>query len=135
MSENNELLTPSIEDYLEAIYRLSNQGMGGVRSIDVASMLQVAKPSVNRALKNLADSNMILQEPYALIYLTEDGAHKAEEIFTRHRTIQQFLHQILKVEEPKAEDEACRIEHAMSNQTVELMRKFMLDYLAQGEVK
>jgi Mn-dependent DtxR family transcriptional regulator len=118
-------LTPSTEDYLEMIYRLSDQGKSGVRSIDVANHLHVAKPSVNRALRNLTEGGWITQEPYALIYLSEAGVVRAGGIFNRHRTLHAFLHDVLGVVEPIAEDDACKMEHVVSEQTMDALQQFM----------
>jgi DtxR family Mn-dependent transcriptional regulator len=123
-------MTPSTEDYLETIYRLSELGSMGVRSIDVATQLNVARPSVNRALRSLAEGGWIHQEPYALIYLSETGIKQAESIFTRHRTLQSFLRDVLGVGEPIAEDDACKMEHVISEQTMRALQKFMNAYLA-----
>lgn len=121
-------LTPSTEDYLETIYRLRGIGKSGVRSSDVASQLQVAKPSVNRALRNLMEGGWITQEPYALIFLTETGQQLAEGIFNRHRTLQRFLRDVLGVEEPVAEADACRMEHVISEQTLAKLQQFLSVY-------
>lgn len=121
----NERLTPSIEDYLEAIYVLDKKERG-VRSIDVAEHLHVAKPSVNRALKSLVESGMIEQERYSLIYLTDDGRKMAKEIYHRHRTIKEFLMNVLLLDEHQAEDEACKIEHVVSDLTIERLHKVMI---------
>lgn len=123
-------LTPSTEDYLETIYRLRGIGKSGVRSSDVASQLQVAKPSVNRALRNLMEGGWITQEPYALIFLTETGQRLAEGIFNRHRTLQLFLRDVLGVEEPIAEADACRMEHVISEQTLAKLQQFLDVYFA-----
>lgn len=123
-------LTPSTEDYLETIYRLRGIGKSGVRSSDVASQLQVAKPSVNRALRNLMEGGWITQEPYALIFLTETGQRLAEGIFNRHRTLQRFLRDVLGVEEPVAEADACRMEHVISEQTLAKLQQFLGVYFA-----
>lgn len=121
-------LTPSTEDYLETIYRLRGIGKSGVRSSDVASQLQVAKPSVNRALRNLMEGGWITQEPYALIFLTETGQRLAEGIFNRHRTLQRFLRDVLGVEESIAEADACRMEHVISEQTLAKLQQFLSVY-------
>ena len=117
-------LTPSIENYLETIYMLGLEQQG-VRSIDVALQLMVSKPSVNKALRNLINAGFATQEKYSLIYLTDLGREKAKEIMTRHETIKEFLVNVLHVSENVAEEEACMMEHGMSNETVEKMRKFL----------
>jgi len=129
MSEHS--LTPSTEDYLEAIFRLSKSGKTGVRTSDVASLLKVAKPSVVRALKSLADGGWITQQPYAPIYLTETGMKQAKDIFSRHRTLNIFLREVLGVPEPVAEDDACRMEHVISEETMVAFSNFMKAYLGR----
>ncbi len=124
MNSNKKPLSPSIEDYLEAIYLLDTQ-QKGVRSIDVATQLLVSKPSVNKALRSIIAANLATQEKYSTIHLTTEGRNKAKEIINRHTTIKEFLVTVLKVSEPTAEHEACLIEHAMSNETVSKMRSFL----------
>jgi DtxR family Mn-dependent transcriptional regulator len=124
MNNKKHSLSPSIEDYLEAIYFLDTE-QKGVRSIDVAARLAVSKPSVNKALRYLVDKGLVKQEKYSLIYLTASGRETAKEVLTRHQTIKEFLMNILKVAESTAEQEACMVEHAMSNETVSRMRAFL----------
>lgn len=121
---NKQKLTPSIEDYLETIYLLDKEKKG-VRSIDVALQLMVSKPSVNKAVNNLIEAKLVKQEKYAPIFLTEQGEKKAKEILNRHVTIKEFLINVLKVSDDTAEQEACLIEHSMSNETVAKMRTFL----------
>lgn len=117
MTEQDKL-TPSIEDYLEAIYVL-NQDKKGVRSVDVADKLRVAKPSVNRALKSLVESGLIEQERYSVIYLTEQGKEQAKKILHRHTVIKRFLTDVLGLSDERADDEACKIEHVVCEDTVD----------------
>lgn len=124
MLQKKQPLTPSIEDYLETIYVLDKDKIG-VRSIDVAMTLDVSKPSVNKALRNLVSAGLAEQEKYSLIHLTDIGREKAKEIITRHETIKEFLLNVLQVPENIAENEACMIEHSMSNETVTKMREFL----------
>lgn len=123
MKKTNSL-TPSIEDYLETIYILE-QKQAGVRSIDVAAQLMVSKPSVNKALRYLISTGLAEQEKYSLIYLTPEGRTKAKEVMNRHETLKEFLFDLLGVPEERAEEEACRMEHVMSNDTVRLVRNFL----------
>ena len=117
MTEQDKL-TPSIEDYLEAIYVL-NQDARGVRSVDVADKLRVAKPSVNRALKSLVEGGLIEQERYSVIYLTEQGKEQAKKILRRHTVIKRFLTDVLGLSDERADDEACKIEHVVCENTVD----------------
>jgi DtxR family transcriptional regulator, Mn-dependent transcriptional regulator len=112
-----ERLTPSIEDYLEAIYVL-DQADKGVRSVDVADKLHVAKPSVNRALKSLVEGGLIEQQRYSVIYLTEQGKEQARKILHRHTVIKRFLCEVLGLDEVRADQEACKIEHVVCEDTV-----------------
>jgi len=110
-------LTPSIEDYLEVIYVL-DQKERGVRSVDVADKLKVAKPSVNRALKSLVDGGLIEQQRYSVIYLTKQGKEQARKILHRHTVIKRFLMDVLGLDDLRADEEACKIEHVVCEDTV-----------------
>lgn len=121
-------LTPSTEDYLETIYVL-DRAEKGVRSVDVADKLKVAKPSVNRALKNLVDEGLIQQERYSVIYLTEQGKQQAKKILHRHTIIKSFLMNILGLDDERADEEACKIEHVMSEDTVDRLNDHIDSYL------
>lgn len=122
MSPNK--LTPSTEDYLETIYVLDRLDKG-VRSVDVADKLKVAKPSVFRALKNLAEEGLIHQERYSVIYLTDQGKQQAKKILRRHTVIKGFLTDVLGLEYELADEEACNIEHVISEDTVDRLKEHM----------
>lgn len=121
-------LTPSTEDYLETIYVL-DRAEKGVRSVDVADKLKVAKPSVNRALKNLVDEGLIQQERYSVIYLTDQGKQQAKKILHRHTIIKGFLMNVLGLDDERADEEACKIEHVMSEDTVDRLNDHIDSYL------
>lgn len=127
MTEQDKL-TPSIEDYLEAIYVL-DQADKGVRSVDVADKLRVAKPSVNRALKSLVEGGLIEQQRYSVIYLTEQGKEQARKILHRHTVIKSFLMDVLGLEDDRADDEACKIEHVVCEDTVDRLSDHVDQYL------
>lgn len=119
-------ITPSIEDYLENIYRLDKGE--GVRSIDVAKVMNVSKPSVNRAIKTLISHGLVSQEPYQDIILTTDGRKKAQELNMRYSILKGFLIHMLDVPEERAEQEANFMEHGMSVDTIERIGWLMRDY-------
>ncbi|MDH6367024.1 MULTISPECIES: metal-dependent transcriptional regulator [Breznakia] len=121
------LLGESLEDYLETIMVLSEQS-DKVRSIDVAKMMGVSKPSVNKAVNNLKDRGLITQEVYGGITLTKSGKEMGAMIFHRHTTIRSFLIEVLKVSEEIAEKDACRIEHIISNETFESIERMINEY-------
>lgn len=130
MSLKNDL-SPSVEDYLETIYRL-DQG-NGVRSIDVATFLNVAKPSVNHALNTLVGNGLVSQERYGQIYLTIEGKRRAQSIFRSHSILKSFLIDILDVKEERAEDEACSIEHILSPDTIDRIEQLTADLKLKGK--
>ena len=111
MHKHNE----SQEDYLEAILRIL-QDKGYCRSIDVAEHLSVAKPSVSVAVAKLRSSGLVEMDSAKMILLTEEGKRLAENIYAKHRFFKDWLVS-LGVSEERAEDEACSIEHDISEDT------------------
>jgi DtxR family Mn-dependent transcriptional regulator len=128
---DQDKLTPSIEDYLEAIYVL-NQDKKGVRSVDVADKLHVAKPSVNRALKSLVEGGLIEQQRYSVIYLTDLGKEQAKKILHRHTVIKRFLFDVLGLSDERADDEACKIEHVVCEDTVDRLSDHVAHFLGES---
>ena len=114
----------SAEDYLEAILRLSRQGEG-VRSIDVATMLGVSKPSANHAMKLLREDGYIAMDRYGTITLLDKGAEIANNIYERHRVLSQMLESI-GVSKETALADACKMEHDISQETFEKIKEYFL---------
>jgi len=117
-------LTASMEDYLEIIFLLVRKNKVA-RAKDIANHLEVKKPSVTGALRVLSEKGLIKYSPYGYIDLTEDGEKAASKIFRRHEIINEFLTKILQVEPERAQDDACKIEHAMSDSTLEKLVNFI----------
>lgn len=113
----------SKEDYLERILMLSEKH-GTVRAIDIANDMNYSKPSVSIALKKLKNDGYILVDNNGSITLTEKGNLIAVEIYERHKIISSALIMI-GVDEKIAKDDACRIEHDISNETFLQIKKFM----------
>jgi DtxR family Mn-dependent transcriptional regulator len=109
-------LTPSSEDYLEAILELSEPD-GAVRSVDIAEHLSVSKASVTKAMGILREAGLIEQAHYGLIRLTVQGRQRAGKILASHDMLKRFLTDVLGVEESIADQDACRMEHAISDET------------------
>ncbi len=105
----------SAEDYLEAILRLSEKEKE-VRSVDIASMLGVSKPSVSHAMKLLREDGYIAMDRYGTIMLEEKGAVIARRIYERHRILASFL-ESLGVPEEVALQDACKMEHDISEES------------------
>ena len=110
------------EDYLKTILILRNTN-GIVRSTDVASYLKISKASVSRAMKLLCEGGFLTMEEHKQLHLTELGASVAEEIYERHRILNELLISI-GVPAPVAEQDACRIEHVISRETLEKVKAF-----------
>ena len=110
----------SAEDYLEAILMLKNE-KGYSRSVDIAAMLNVTKPSVSFAMKRLRENGYITMNEESLITLTEKGEAIAARILDRHETLTRFLVQ-LGVDPDTAREDACKIEHDISDATFTAIR-------------
>lgn len=111
------------EMYLESIYVLC-QKKNAVRSVDVAEYMNYSKPSVSRAVGLLKQQGYITMEPDGAIFLTEEGKRTAKNIFERHTVLTKVLVS-LGVEEETASEDACRMEHVISDQTLEALKKLL----------
>jgi DtxR family Mn-dependent transcriptional regulator len=110
-------LSPSLEDYLEAVFTLSRED-GFARACRVSELLKVSKPSVNSAIKALAARGLAQQERYGYIRLTPSGARTGAEIASRHLLLKDFFVSALGMPEAAAEKDACRAEHALSREAL-----------------
>lgn len=108
------------ENYLETILILK-QEKGGVRSIDVAHALSFTKPSVSRAMSILRQAGHITMDDEGFLELTKSGREIAERIYERHRLLTEYLTAIGVSPETAAQD-ACRMEHVISQETFEKIR-------------
>lgn len=113
-------LTQSVEDYLEAIHILEENG--SVKSIDVAARLGVSKPAVNKAMNELKERGLIQKQSYGKIALTESGRTIARNVLGRHLLIKRFLLKI-GVSEQASEIDCCKIEHVLSEETISCLKK------------
>ena len=110
----------SAENYLETILILSER-IGNVRSIDIVNELSFTKPSVSVAMKNLRENGYIRMDQDGYITLTEAGREIADMIYERHRLLSGWLMQ-LGVSEKTATEDACRMEHGISQKSFERIR-------------
>jgi len=111
-------LTSQMEDYLESIYHLcEEQGVARVKSI--ANRLLVSYPSVVGAIKNLKSRQLVHQEHYGYVRLTNEGQKIAVAVIYRHEVLTRFLMDILGLDMKIASNDACKIEHAVSPETVQ----------------
>ena len=112
--------------YLEAIYVLL-QSNDKVRSIDICSYLKYTKPSVSRAIGILKNGNYILVDPDGYITMTPDGENIAKQLYERHTILTNMLIS-LGVDAETATEDACRIEHVISDKSFAAVKKHYLDY-------
>lgn len=110
------------EMYLEAILVLAKKS-GDVRSIDVSEYLGYSKPSVSRAMGILREGGYILVEKDGAITLTDSGKKLAETIYERHTVLSELLIR-LGVDEKTATDDACRIEHVISDESFQAIKQY-----------
>lgn len=119
----------SAEDYLETILILSRK-KPVVRGVDIAEELGYKKSSVSVAMKHLRENEHITVSPEGYISLTDTGLKIAEMIYERHQLLSSWLI-YLGVDEETALSDACRIEHDISSQSFEKIKKHILAYMAQ----
>ena len=113
----------SAENYLETILILSQRkGKGEVRSIDIVNELEISKPSVSVAMKNLRENGYITVDKDGYIRLTDKGLEIAEKMYERHTLLSQWLIK-LGVDEKVAVEDACRMEHVISAESFAAIKK------------
>lgn len=108
-------LLESGEMYLETILVLKNK-YGYVRPIDIAHEMNYSKPSVSRAMSLLKEDGYIDHDPHGMIVLTPKGQKVADKIYDRHKTLTKYLI-IIGVDEETAQQDACKIEHVISDKS------------------
>ena len=129
-----ERMNESSENYLESILILEQRNPS-VRMSDIAAMLHVSKPSVNKAMAVLKDAGYIHQEVYGTIHLTESGRHYAQKVYSRHVLFKRFLMEVLEIDEQTAEEDACHMEHCVSDATMDKLRIFLTEALERSDQK
>lgn len=122
MKKEDCLLTASMEDYLEMIYRLSKD-IGFTRIHDLAAALNVQPPSATKMVQKLADTGVVNYEKYGMIMLSKKGREIGEALLERHLVIEDFL-RLLGITESVLE-ETEKIEHTISSQTLEVLADFV----------
>ena len=119
-------LQESGEMYLETILILSEK-LEHVRSLDVASYMGFSKPSISRAVSLLKNAGYLLMDQAGYLTLTESGRAVAEKIYERHKVLSRFLIGI-GVDEKTAQDDACTVEHYISDVTFQRIKAFTKDH-------
>lgn len=117
-------LTSNMEDYLEAVSLAADKD-GVARVSDIRDMLGVKTPSVTGAMKALAEAGYVRHQPYGGIELTAKGRRTAEDVKKRHAILSRFLIQVLGVTPKTADMDACKMEHAISRETLDKLHAYL----------
>ena len=129
--QTDQKLSASLEDYLEAIYRLTGE-QNVARGKDIAEAMGVSRASVTGALKVLSEKGLVHYKPYGYTTLTEKGRDVAGRVARRHEILAQFFENILGVESPTAEAAACKAEHTLGPEITARLMAF-IEFLAKTQ--
>jgi DtxR family Mn-dependent transcriptional regulator len=123
-TKTDKPLTSVMEDYLEAIVEL-DEDKKVVRVRDIAKRMDVKMPSVSSMLKTLNDRGLVNYEKYEYVELTKAGTTIGKEMHRRHEILREFLTEILQIDLKVADQEACKMEHTLSSDTLDSLVAFM----------
>lgn len=111
----DQKLSANIEEYLETIYKLSHNG-DMVKTTNISKYLNIAPGSVTQMLKKLDNQGYVNYSQYKGVKLTENGLKAAKSVTRKHRLLERFLHDILKLKNSLLHDQACEMEHTLSDE-------------------
>jgi DtxR family Mn-dependent transcriptional regulator len=114
----------SVEDYLKAIYDLS-QNKQPVSTTDISKTLRIAPASVTEMLKKLAEKGYVTHSPYHGTRLTNNGKRTAKNTVRKHLLLERFLHDVLKVDKTQVHDQACGMEHSLTDDAADSLCRFL----------
>lgn len=117
------MVSKSSEEYLKTIYILKKQ-TGKIRVTDIAKKMNCSKPSVNKAINNLKEENILNYETYGTIELTEKGEDLAKKILEAYDIVYLFMKEVLNLEEEEAKSEAEKIKSTISDNTINKLAKY-----------
>ena len=120
-----EKISMSNEDYLEAIVMLGGTVDNPVKSVDIARKLNVSRTAVNKSISILKKNGLVSQPYYGDITLTEEGYTYGQAIYKRHRCLVAFFTKGLGIDPETAENEACLMEHAISDESFDLWAEYV----------
>ena len=118
------MFTANREDYLRGLYILEEE-KGKIKSIDLAHYLNVSKPSVSEMIRELNREGLIDYKKYSKLRFTSKGRKIAKKLTSKHRLIESFLRNMLKISPKNVHQEAHRLEHAFSDESIFKMRKLL----------
>jgi len=117
-------VSPTSEEYLEAIYKL-NEKTGSAKTSNLADQLQVSLGTITNTIENLEKQGLITHEPYKGVKLTEKGRRVALNVIRRHRLSERLLTDILHVDWSKVHNAACKLEHDLTRDVIEPLEKIL----------
>ena len=126
-------LTSNMEDYMEAITMLADKNKV-VRVKDIAKKLDIKMPSVTAALLKLKEMKLIEYEKYGYIELTNEGKDIADRVYNKHHCLSLFFKEILCLNHEDSDTEACKVEHALAENTCVQLHKFVESSLNQRKL-
>lgn len=117
-------ISSSLEDYLEAIYEIYTEKRG-VKAIDISKKLGVGRSSVTEALKTLAQKHLVNYSRYGVLSLTSAGEDAAKNVIEKHKVLYNFFKNTLNLDEQEAQENACRVEHVLSEKAFRSLIDFV----------
>ena len=118
------MISKALEEYLKTMYILKNQN-GNIRVTDIAKKMECTKPSVNKAINNLKEKELINYETYGTIELTEHGENLAKKILDAYDIIYVFLKEVLNLDDESAKTEAEKIKSVATDNTINKLDKYV----------
>jgi DtxR family transcriptional regulator, Mn-dependent transcriptional regulator len=127
-------ISKSLEEYLKTMYVLQKQ-KGDIRVTDIADKMQCSKASVNKAIKLLAENNLVNYEVYGKIEITEEGYKTARKVLEAHDIVYLFLTELLEIDSEKANIEAEKMKKSMEDNTLNKLAKYTQNTLGMQELE
>ena len=118
------MVTANREDYLRALYVMEEKN-NEIKSIGIAKYLNVSKPSVSEMARKLNEEGLVSYKKYSRLRFTQKGRRIAQKITCKHRLIELFLKKMLKMNSGSIHEEAHRLEHAFSDESIEKLKKLL----------
>ncbi|CAB3287226.1 Iron-dependent repressor IdeR/DtxR [Methanocaldococcus lauensis] len=121
-------MSQSIEDYLEKIYIFTKENKRPIKTTELAKLLNIKPSAVTSMAQKLSKLGYVEYEPYIGITLTKKGLDLAKKVLDKHQTLQTFLEKYLGIDKEMASKEACKLEHAMSDEVLKKLKIFMEEH-------
>jgi DtxR family transcriptional regulator, Mn-dependent transcriptional regulator len=122
--QTTEVLSDSLQDYLEAVYMLVQRD-GVARMKEIAAHMDVGKSSATGAVQALAERGLVRYDPYQFVRLTDRGEAAGRDLVRGHEVLKRFLIEVLGVSDPEAEVVGCKMEHAIQGEVLDRFVRFL----------